>query len=154
MLSRTPRAITGISLSPALRTITRMSPATTTTTTTSSSSVRLLLPATTTRSPTSRLPTQLTRSFHVSPIARKGIQPDSSDPKPPNPQSHGVAGATGHTAEASPLTESEYHEYAEHYFNVLLAELERAQEDGSEVEAEYSVSTTYRLALIRCFISP
>lgn len=30
-------------------------------------------------------------------------------------------------------------EYSEHYFNVLLGELEKSQEEGSDVEAEYSV---------------
>jgi hypothetical protein len=37
------------------------------------------------------------------------------------------------------LTAEEYYEYSEHYFNVLLAELEKSQEEGSDVEAEYSV---------------
>lgn len=37
------------------------------------------------------------------------------------------------------MTPEEYYEYAEHYFNVLQSELEKAQEEGSDVEAEYSV---------------
>lgn len=41
--------------------------------------------------------------------------------------------------EATPLANTEYHEYSEHYFEVLLGELEKRQENGSDVEAEYSV---------------
>jgi len=50
-----------------------------------------------------------------------------------------VAGAAAHVTEPTPLSTEEYQEYAEHYFNVLLGELEKAQEEGSDVEAEYSV---------------
>lgn len=39
----------------------------------------------------------------------------------------------------SPLSDSEYHEYAEHFFEELLTELERIQEEGSDIESEYSV---------------
>ena len=78
--------------------------------------------------------------FHSSTARAKGIQPDSSDPKPPNVQGAPVAGAATHVTEPSPLTPQEYYDYSEHYFNVLLAELEKAQEEGSDVEAEYSVS--------------
>lgn len=38
----------------------------------------------------------------------------------------------------SPLSDSEYHEYAEHFFEELLTELERIQEEGSDIESEYS----------------
>ncbi|KAJ5662738.1 Frataxin [Penicillium macrosclerotiorum] len=78
------------------------------------------------------------RAFHASPTFAKGIQPDSEDPNPPNPQSTPIAGAAAHVTEPTPLSEEEYREYSEHYFNVLLAELEKAQEEGSDVEAEYS----------------
>lgn len=37
------------------------------------------------------------------------------------------------------MSPEEYYEFSEHYFNVLLGELEKAQEEGSDVEAEYSV---------------
>ncbi|KAJ5298890.1 uncharacterized protein N7443_007010 [Penicillium atrosanguineum] len=77
------------------------------------------------------------RSFFSSPASAKGIQPDSSDPKPPNPQSP-VAGAAEHVVEPTPLTPEEYYEYSEHYFNYLVQQLEKAQEEGSDVEAEYS----------------
>lgn len=76
------------------------------------------------------------RSFHSSPTVRKGITPDSSDPKAPNPQ---PTNASTHVLEATPLSDKDYYEVSEHYLNVLLGELERTQEDGSEVEAEYSV---------------
>ncbi|KAJ5195362.1 Frataxin [Penicillium cinerascens] len=77
------------------------------------------------------------RSFFSSPASAKGIQPDSEDPKPPNPQAP-VAGAGSHVTEPTPLTPEEYYEYSEHYFNYLVQHLEKAQEEGSDVEAEYS----------------
>jgi frataxin len=78
------------------------------------------------------------RSFFSSPASAKGLQPESEDPKPPNPQAP-VAGAANHVTEPTPLTPEEYYEYSEHYFNYLVQQLEKAQEEGSDVEAEYSV---------------
>ncbi|KAJ5880321.1 Frataxin [Penicillium subrubescens] len=78
------------------------------------------------------------RAFTSSAFFSKGLQPDSENPQPSNPQSTPVAGSGAHVTEPSPLTPEEYHEYSEHYFNVLLGELEKAQEEGSDVEAEYS----------------
>ncbi|KAJ6113930.1 hypothetical protein N7523_007247 [Penicillium sp. IBT 18751x] len=77
------------------------------------------------------------RSFFSSPASAKGIQPDSSDPKPPNPQAP-AAGASTHVVEPTPLTPEEYYEYSEHYFNYLVQQLEKAQEEGLDIEAEYS----------------
>ena len=89
-------------------------------------------------SPRSCRPTySLRRNFHSTHSAHKGITPHSSDPTPPNPQPSN--GATGAIHDPSPLTDSQYHEHSEHYLNILMAELERVQEEGSEVEAEYSV---------------
>jgi frataxin len=83
---------------------------------------------------------QFTRSFQSSPAIRKGIHPESANPPAPNPESAPVAGAAGHITEPSPLAPEEYYEYSEHYFNVLLAQLEAAQEEGADIEGEYSVS--------------
>ncbi|KAJ5234265.1 uncharacterized protein N7469_003433 [Penicillium citrinum] len=77
-----------------------------------------------------------TRSFHSTSSFAKGLQPDTEDPRPPHQTP--VAGAAAHVTEPTPLSPEEYYEYSEHYFNVLLAELEKAQEEGSDVEAEYS----------------
>lgn len=79
------------------------------------------------------------RSLHATPSARKGISPETEDPKPPKLQSQNVAGGASHVTEPSPLTNAQYHEYSEYYFNYLLSELEKAQEEGSDIEAEYSV---------------
>lgn len=81
------------------------------------------------------------RTFLSTPAIRKGITPDSSDPKAPNPQSSNAAVAAGatHVVEATPLSDKNYHEVADQYLEVLLGEIERTQEDGSEIEAEYSV---------------
>lgn len=78
------------------------------------------------------------RSFHSSPVAFKGITPDSSDPAPPKSQTIS-ADEPSYVTEPSPLTDQEYRECSEHYFNVLLSELEKAQEEGSDMEAEYAV---------------
>lgn len=84
------------------------------------------------------------RSFHVSAARAKGLQPDSEDPNPPNTQPH--AGGAAHVTEPSPLTPEEYYDYSEHYFNVLIQELEKTQEEGSEIEAEYSVSFNFLIS--------
>jgi frataxin len=83
------------------------------------------------------------RSFQSSPTIRKGIHPESANPPAPNPQSAPVAGAAAHITEPSPLTPEQYYEYSEHYFNVVQSELEKAQEEGSDIEAEYSVSLPF-----------
>ncbi|CDM36481.1 hypothetical protein DTO013E5_6906 [Penicillium roqueforti] len=122
MLSRTaPRALLA-SVRPSIRT-----PAPTTTS--------AILPRAYAIRPSSAA--QFTRSFQSSLANRKGIHPESANPPAPNPQP-GVAGAASHITEPSPLTPEEYYEYSEHYFNVLQSELERLQEEGSDVEAEYS----------------
>lgn len=92
----------------------------------------------------------LAKSFTSSAAFSKGLQPSSSNPQPPTLQSAPVAGAASHVTEPSPLTPEEYHDYSEHYFNVLLGHLEKAQEEGSDVEAEYSVS----LAVAVISVSP
>jgi frataxin len=78
------------------------------------------------------------RGFQSTSCIRKGIFPDSADPPAPNPQSNNVAGASIHVTEPSPLTDAQYHEFAEYYLNVIQNEVEKAQEEGSDIEAEYS----------------
>jgi hypothetical protein len=82
----------------------------------------------------------LHRTLRSSPASRKGISPESEEPLPPNPEPHGAAAAGGAVRGPTDLTDAQYHAVSEHYLNVLLVELEKGQEDGSEVEAEYSVS--------------
>ena len=85
------------------------------------------------------LPRTNRQGFHSSPAVRKGIQPDTSDPPAPK-ASQNVAGAATHITDPSPLTDTQYYEYSEHYLNVLMGEVEKMQEErGSELEAEYSV---------------
>ncbi|KAL1969539.1 hypothetical protein VTN77DRAFT_8977 [Rasamsonia byssochlamydoides] len=129
MLSRTSRAIS--SAVPSLR-LCRISASTTSAARQIHSNQRLATSFTSSQGP------RLRRNFHSTPAARKGITPDSSDPSPPKPQSNRVAGGATHVAEPSPLTDTQYHEYSEHYLNTLLAEIERVQEEGSDLEAEYS----------------
>ncbi|KAH1466717.1 hypothetical protein KXX58_004890 [Aspergillus fumigatus] len=57
------------------------------------------------------------RGFQCTSCIRKGIFPDSADPPAPKPQSNNVAGASTHVTEPSPLTDVQYHEFAEHYLN-------------------------------------
>ncbi|KAI9367795.1 Frataxin [Aspergillus egyptiacus] len=88
--------------------------------------------------PASRFQSIITRritpaqAFHSTPVIRKGIYPDSSDPPAPKPQ------PAAHVSEPSPLSDQKYHEYSEHYLNLLLSEVENVQEDGRDIEAEYS----------------
>jgi frataxin len=84
---------------------------------------------------------QRQRSFHTTPVIHKGITPESADPQAPNPQPNNAAAAAGasHVIEATPLSDQNYHEVSEIYLDELLAEVERVQEEGSDVEAEYSV---------------
>ncbi|KAK2735215.1 Mitochondrial chaperone Frataxin [Myotisia sp. PD_48] len=79
------------------------------------------------------------RHIHSTFAVRKGITPDSEDPTPPSPEANNTNGATNNLMEASSITEAEYRDASEHYFNVILAEIERVQEEtGSDIEAEYS----------------
>ncbi|KKZ61772.1 hypothetical protein EMCG_03720 [[Emmonsia] crescens] len=80
------------------------------------------------------------RQLHTTSALHKGITPDSSDPVPPNPESSNanIAGGANHVTQPSPLTEEQYRIYAEDYFNMLLTKVEQLQENGSDVEAEYS----------------
>lgn len=103
-------------------------------------SLRATPASSTTRSSLLRSSPAPTRLFTSSTSLAKGIQPDSEDPQPPNVQGAPVAGAASHVTEPTPLSPQEYYDFSEHYFNVLLGEIERAQEEGSDVEAEYSVS--------------
>lgn len=78
------------------------------------------------------------RSFCSSPASFKGITPGSSDPAPPNPEPNYIG--VKQVTEASYISEPEYRDRSEEYINALMAEIERTQEEqGSEVEAEYSV---------------
>ncbi|EQL30367.1 hypothetical protein RJZ56_005247 [Blastomyces dermatitidis] len=80
------------------------------------------------------------RQLHNTPALRKGITPHSADPAPPNPEpsSSNIAGGANHVTHPTPLAEEQYREYAEEYFNVLLTKVEQLQENGSDIEAEYS----------------
>ncbi|KAL5343725.1 hypothetical protein BJX70DRAFT_393779 [Aspergillus crustosus] len=102
---------------------------------------RLTAPSASARFQTSTLSTKSPIShqgFHSSPAIRKGIYPESADPPSPHPESSNPAGAASHVSEPSPLTDQLFHEYSEHYLDVLLSEIESVQEGGSEIEAEYS----------------
>lgn len=63
----------------------------------------------------------------------KGILPDSSDPTPPNVQDHAPKPVPAE------LTDEEYHELADEYLEVVLAQVEAMAEKNEAVEVEYSV---------------
>ncbi|BCS01240.1 frataxin family protein [Aspergillus luchuensis] len=126
MYSRLPRAI----LSPAAATVAR--PSLRVGARFATATPRLLQPQ---PQPQPQLPR---RCFHATSAPRKGIFPDSADPPAPHPESSNVAGAATHFTEPSPLTDAQYHEHAEHYLDVLQYEIEKVQEEGSDIEAEYS----------------
>ncbi|KAL4872941.1 hypothetical protein BDV12DRAFT_161023 [Aspergillus spectabilis] len=102
---------------------------------------RVTAPSASARFQTPTLTTQRSfrrQGFHSTPAIRKGIYPDSADPPSPHPESSNPAGAASHVSEPSPLTDQLFHEYSEHYLDVLLTEIESVQEEGSDIEAEYS----------------
>lgn len=65
----------------------------------------------------------------------RGILPDSDDPAPPNVQDDGVKAIPAN------LTDAEYHEVADTYLEVILAELETLADKNESIEVEYSVRT-------------
>ncbi|KAL1958151.1 hypothetical protein VTO42DRAFT_5006 [Malbranchea cinnamomea] len=143
MLSRnSPRAIRGL-----LRTLRNPCTATPTPAAAAAAPPPPPSPALTSQLPSARISQSserpfsvlLARQFHSTPLNRKGLRPESSDPAPPNTQKpNNVAGGSTHVLEATPITDELYREYSEEYFNVLLSELEELQETGSDIEAEYS----------------
>ncbi|ROW06479.1 hypothetical protein VMCG_04230 [Cytospora schulzeri] len=62
----------------------------------------------------------------------KGILPDSSDPSPPNVQNHNPKPVPAE------LTDTEYHELADEYLEIVLAQVEAIAENNEAVEVEYS----------------
>lgn len=73
------------------------------------------------------------RSFSSSPAPAKGILPHSDDPAPPNVQDNEPK------AVPAELTDSEYHEVADAYLEVILSRLEDLAEKDEGVDVEYSV---------------
>lgn len=71
---------------------------------------------------------------------RKGLQPDSEDPKPPATEDH-----QGHHAlEPAQIADSEYHELADQYIDTLVLTLEEMAEDAKNgIEVEYSVCISF-----------
>ena len=86
------------------------------------------------------LPQTLTgHSFHTTSPTFKGLQPDTEDPEPPNPQPD-VAGGSTHVAEPADISADEYHEIADEYIDIILVRLEAVAEDLEKgLEVEYSV---------------
>ncbi|KAI3394719.1 hypothetical protein diail_2305 [Diaporthe ilicicola] len=80
------------------------------------------------------LPSLMTKSrfLSTSHSQYKGILPHSDDPTPPNVQDDGIK-----TVPAD-LTDGEYHEVADTYLEVILAELEGLADKNDAVEVEYS----------------
>ncbi|KUI58943.1 hypothetical protein VP1G_06163 [Cytospora mali] len=76
----------------------------------------------------------VTRSRFLSTTSsqHKGILPDSDDPTPPNVQDHDIK------AVPAELTDGEYHELADEYLEVVLAQLESIADKNESVEVEYS----------------
>jgi frataxin len=105
----------------------------------------------TSASTSTRLSTVQVSRFHSTPSRCKGLRPESSEPAPPEPEDSKVDGASRHVLEASPLSDGEYRDFSEKYFNELLGELESKQENGSDMEAEYSVCFNLFILCRTCF---
>ncbi|PGH27283.1 iron donor protein CyaY [Polytolypa hystricis UAMH7299] len=77
------------------------------------------------------------RQFHSSKFLCKGLSPESENPAAPTPEPSAPVNGN-HVVKPSELTEQQYRDYSDRYFNVLMAELELRQEEGSDIELEYS----------------
>lgn len=82
-------------------------------------------------------PANLYRSVATATASRrKGIQPDSETPEPTEPVQSTYVPKT-----PAPLEESEYHDIADEYLDVVLSKLEDVAEQRPDVDVEYSVSS-------------
>ena len=73
-------------------------------------------------------------AFTNSPASFKGLQPDSSEPAPPNTEPHPGSGS------AAQISDAEYHEIADQYLNSLVLATEELSERNSDgLEVEFSV---------------
>lgn len=82
----------------------------------------------------------VSRPFTTYQPSRKGLSPDSSDPKPPNTEDHNVGSGK---QEPAHLSDAEYHEIADQYMNTLQLTLEEVADQDAQkgLEVEYSVQT-------------
>lgn len=74
------------------------------------------------------------RSFQTSSTCR-GILPDAEDPPPREAESH-EPNITSRTE----ITDEEYHQHADMFFDELVGRLEKMAESNEAMEVEYSVS--------------
>ncbi|KAL9108782.1 MAG: hypothetical protein Q9227_006439 [Pyrenula ochraceoflavens] len=84
------------------------------------------------------------RHFHPSAYQYKGLQPDTEEPTPPQPEPD-VAGGATHVTKPADISIDEYHELSDSTIEDLMARLEVLAEDPEKgIEVEYSVclSTT------------
>ncbi|ETN43986.1 iron donor protein CyaY [Cyphellophora europaea CBS 101466] len=72
-------------------------------------------------------------SFSYTSNSRKGLQPESDNPAPPNTE---PSISTANTLPA-PLSEDEYHEKADQYLERLVLALEEKAESNPDFEVEY-----------------
>lgn len=76
---------------------------------------------------------RLNRGFHLSATFRKGISPESPDPRPESRQEG------EHVAKPAPISTEDYHKAADEYINELVHKLEQLQEEKGDMDCEYSV---------------
>ena len=88
------------------------------------------------------LPSIASRSFSSSIINSKGITPESSDPRPKIPESHGPT-ATAPTE----ISIEEYHQVSDDYMDTIVHKLEQLQEAREDVDVEFSVSFSFIIFL-------
>ena len=86
--------------------------------------------------PSANTPLHRPRTFTTSSTRSIDILPDADKP------AHDVREAEPHEVltQATPLTENEYAEKADKYFDELVSTLEQMQEQKGELDVEYSVS--------------
>lgn len=73
------------------------------------------------------------RFLSTTPAQSRGILPDTDDPAPPNVQDNAPK------AVPAELNDTEYHELADEYIDVILSRLEEVGEKDEGVDVEYAV---------------
>lgn len=79
------------------------------------------------------IPQYTARTFTSTSNLRKGLSPETDDPKPQEAEDHNSSVAP------TDITIEEYHKISDKYMDKMVEELEALQEDREDVDVEFSV---------------
>lgn len=80
------------------------------------------------------------RPLSTSPSLRRGILPDTDDPQPKQ------SAETVVPLTPAEITDTEYHELADQYLDLILTKLEERQDEQEGIDVEYSVCPSVLVA--------